>query len=266
MSRSARMNVAVEAVRAAGREIRRFDVHRGMLKVDEKGPGDLVTNADLAAEAAALEVIAESYPKDGVLSEERGASGNQDSCWVLDPIDGTTNFVHGVPGYSVSLAWCRDGQPRVGAVLDVCRDDLYVAESGRGAYCDDRRIRVSRTRRLADALVGSCGRPGTRDWRWAFLAEASRKSSGFRRIGSAALDFALTARGAIDACLGGNLHYWDCAAGMLLVREAGGKFTNNLEGDADLPFGEKTELCLFGSERIVGALARMAARHRGGKG
>lgn len=257
--------MAIDAVRAAGRVITKFDMQRGMLKVEEKSPGDLVTNADIAAEAAALDVIASMYPSDGVLSEERGSSGTMDSCWVLDPIDGTTNFVHGLPEFAVSLAWCQDGEPKVGVIYDVRRDDLYFAEKGRGAYCDQRRMRVSKASRLADALIGSTGRPGTRDWRWRFLAEASRKSSGFRRLGSSTLDFAMTAAGALDASFGGNLNYWDCAAGVLLVQEAGGMFLCDLEeDDRSLAFGERVNLCLYGTPRIVGALRRMAARHKDG--
>ena len=255
------MNVAVEAVFAAAREVRRFDTHRGMLKIEEKAPGDLVTNADLASERAAIEVLQERFPNDGVLSEECGSFGPMDSCWVLDPIDGTTNFVHALPEFAISLAWCQDGDSKIGVILDVRRDELYVAEKGRGAYCEQRRMRVSKTRRFADALIASTGSAGTSDWRWKFLAEASRKSSGIRRIGSGTLDFALTARGCLDASFGANLSYWDCAAGALMVREAGGVFFSDLEGGSEMAFGEKVGLCLYGSRHVVGTLRRMASRH-----
>lgn len=254
---SERLQFAVEAVRAAGRLIRKFDMHRGDLRVEYKGPGNPVTNADLAAESMVLERIADAYPGDGVLSEESGASGNQDSCWVLDPIDGTTNFIHGVPGYAVSLAWCREGTPCVGVIYDVVRDALYTAESGRGSLCDDRRIRVSTTRRLEGALLGSTGSAGTQGWRWQLLANVSKRSAGFRRLGAGTLDFAMAAQGSLDACFGANLHYWDYAAGSLILREAGGQFVD-LEGKAEVQFGTRLGFCIFGCPRIVGNIRRLA--------
>ena len=258
MHYSPRMDFAIEAIRAAARQVRKFDLHRGMVKVIEKAPGDLVTTADLAAETVVLDMLAEHYPDEGILSEERGSSGDKTSCWVLDPIDGTTNFVHGFPEYAVSLAWCWDGEPQLGVIYDVCRDELYIAEKGKGALCNERRIRVSKTRRLDDALIASTGRAGTDSWRWSFLAEVSRQSAGFRRIGSATLDLALTARGALDATFGANLQYWDYAAGAVILREAGGTFFSDLDGNMEVDFGAQLGLCLYGSPRVTGALRRLA--------
>lgn len=258
---SARLEFAIEAVRAAARRIRRFEAHRSDIKVEYKAPGDPVTNADLAVEAIVLDKIAERYPDDGTLSEESGSSGNQDSCWVLDPIDGTTNFIHGLPDYAVSLAWCKNGKPELGVIYDICRDEIYSAERSRGAYCEQRRIRIAETRQMSAALIGSTGSPGTGNWRWAALAEASSKSAGFRRLGSATIEFALTARSSLTACFGANLSYWDYAAGSVILAEAGGVYTD-LEGKAEVPFGAKLGVCIFGAPRIVGNLRRLATAHK----
>ena len=262
MGMSARRQVALEAVEAAATAIRYYDRQREKLKVEEKKPGDFVTNADTAAEAAAIKVIKAKLPTDGILSEECGQLGPTDRCWVLDPIDGTGNFVHGLPFYAVSLAWCEGGEPKLGVIYDVCRDETYLAERGRGAYCDRRRIRVSGGRRLIDSLVCSTGSLGTIDWRWNFLAEVASKTSGIRRPGSSVLEFALTARGCLDASFGGSLRYWDCAAGVLMVREAGGTFLSDLGGGGKLVFGEVLKLCLCGTPRVVGTLRKIALRHR----
>ena len=261
MANSARMNVALEAVDAAAKVIRRFDRHRGSLKVDEKAPGDFVTNADLASEEAVIDVLSKRYPEDGVLSEERGAHGPDDSCWVLDPIDGTTNFVQGLPYFAVSLAWCKDGEPVVGVICDLGRDETYTAERGNGARCEGRRVRVSGNRRFSTALLGSTGKPGTRSWRWGFLGEASRRTSGFRRLGAVTLDFVHAARGNLDAAFGAGLHYWDYAAGSLILREAGGAFFNGLSAETEVAFGSRLGDCVFGTPRIAGTLRRMAAEH-----
>lgn len=252
------MNIAVEAVRAAARRVERFDRHRGDLRVRAKKPGDLVTSADLAAEEAVFAVLREHYPEAGILSEEAGQDGGVDDCWVLDPIDGTTNFVHGFPGYAVALAWCSGGRVRLGAIFDVARNDLYLAEHGRGAYCNDRRLRVAKTAGLADALLGATG--GIRPEDWPLLAEASRRSCGCRRLGAGVLDFAMVARGALDACFGHGMHYWDYAAGMLLVQEAGGVFYPDISSEANEapPFGHRLGMCLYGCPAVADELLAVA--------
>lgn len=257
------MNVAVEAVREAARKVERFDRQRGDLRVRAKGPGDLVTSADFASEKAVIEVLRRGYPKAGILSEEAGQDGGQDDCWVLDPVDGTTNFVHGFPNYVVSLAWCRRGRPDLGVIYDIGRNDLYRAERGGGAYCNDRRLRVSRTEVLADALIGITG--GVRSEDWPLVAAAARSSSGVRRLGSGALDFALAAAGSLDACFGHGMHYWDCAAGMLLVEEAGGVFHADASGgaSAQVPFGSRLGMCFYGGHAAVDAVLRLARRGGG---
>ena len=254
--------MAIDAVRKSADALQRFARFSDDIKVSEKKPKDFVTNADLLSEKIVLEQVAESYPDDGVLSEERGVSGNQNSCWVLDPIDGTTNFVNGLPAYAISLAWCKDGVPELGVILDVARDDIYYAERGRGAFCNKQRIRVSGKRKYAHALIGSTGSPGTRNWRWPFLAELAKKTIGVRRMGSGALDFAWAACGGLDAVFGANLKYWDYAAGGLLVTEANGVFFSDLDSEDPVPFGSQLKTITYGSPRIAGQLRREAIAFR----
>lgn len=255
-----RLEFAIQAVRAAAKSIRKFALHKDDIRIKYKTPNDPVSNADLAAERTVLEMLAERYPHDGVLSEEAGASGNQDSCWVLDPIDGTNNFINGLPAYAVSLAWCKDGKPAIGVILDVPRDAIYTASTGKGAFCDQRRIKVAPLSQMHHALIGSTGSPKTNTWQWDALAEASKKSAGFRRVGAATLDFAYTAKGALAASFGSNLSYWDYAAGSVIIKEAGGIFTD-LDGNTEVAFGAKLQLCIFGAERIVGNLRRLCTKH-----
>ncbi len=259
MNFSPRLEVAIAAVRLGTRIIRKYDIHRGDLKVSEKDPNSLVTNADIASETAILGELKKRFPNDGIISEEFGVEGDQNSCWVLDPLDGTTNFVHGLPEYCVSLAWCQDGIAKIGVVYDICRDEMYYAQEGNGAFCDRRRLRVSSTRKMDEALIASTGSSGSDTWRWRLLEIATRQSRGCRRIGSGALDLVLTARGCIDAAISANLHYWDYAAGGLILREANGSVCD-LHGDYEVPFGKRLGLCFYGNTRIVGHLRRLAAK------
>lgn len=259
MRRSGRLNIAVKAVRKAAAAVQRLGRFADDIKVSEKSPGDFVTNADMLSERIVIEELAAAFPADGILSEESGASGDQGSCWVLDPIDGTTNFVNGLPACSISLAWCEGGQPQLGVIHDIGSDDVYLAERGRGAYRNDQRLRVSGRRKFAHALIGSTGRPGTRDWRWQFLGKVARETIGFRRIGSGALDFAYTAAGHLDAVFGSNLRYWDYAAGAVILAEAKGSFFADLDGGREVPFGAKLGTIVYGTPRIAAHLHREAA-------
>ena len=251
MHNSARMNVAIAVVRKAASEILRFNRHRGGLKISEKAPGDLVTNADLTAEAVILNGILEKYPNDGYISEERGIAGNQDSCWILDPIDGTTNFVHGLPEYAISLAYCEKQQPKIGVIYDISRDDLYTAEVGKGAYCNQRKMRVAPTKLLKDAVISSTGGSGVNTWRWEFLANATKRSSGFRRLGSSTIELALTAKGAIDCCFGKGLHAWDYVAGAIMIQETGGVFYPNVDTTNKLDFAQRLDFSIFGTPLVA---------------
>ena len=256
----ARLNFAIEAAVTAAKKIRRLDIHRGDLKVEYKSKGNPVTNADIIAEDTILQMIEQAYPTDGLLCEESGVQGNQDSCWVIDPIDGTANFVNGLPTYAVSIAWCKDGQPTVGVIYDICQNEMYSAELGRGAKCDQTRIRVSNTTEFANALIGSVGSPGIYNWRWDVFAKAVKQAAGFRRFGSATLDFAYAACGKLDVCFGANLHYWDYAAGNLILKEAGGSYVD-VEGSNQVEFGKKIETCIFGNSTLVEHFLEFCKQH-----
>ena len=262
MNLSPRLQVAIAAVRLGASEIHKFSLHRGDLKIAYKDNNSLVTNADIAAETATLAELRKCYPQDGILSEELGVEGDQSSCWVLDPLDGTTNFVHGLPEYAVSLAWCKDGVPKIGVVYDICRNEMYYAEERSGAFCDQRRIRVSTTRSMKDALIASTGGSGAGSWRWKLLEQATRQSRGCRRLGSGTLDLVLTARGCFDAAISANLHYWDYAAGGLILQEAGGVISD-LQGNNRIAFGKRLGVCFYGNARIAGHLRRLAVKYAG---
>ena len=256
-----RAATACAAVREAGKIIRSYDQRRERIRITTKDSGSLVSNADLAAEKKALTMIAAAHPDDGYLSEESGAAGRADRCWVLDPLDGTNNFVHGLPDFCVSLAYCLDGVPELGAIYDVCRDDLYFAARNRGTLRNERRIQVSQRARMADALIASTGSSLAASRRWSFLGEISRRSAGLRRSGSAALDLAMCASGAYDAAFGARLNFWDYAAGCLMILEAGGEiFRPGHRARTPLSFGERLDLIFVGAPRIVGGLRRMLAK------
>ena len=246
--------------------IRSWNRKRSRLEVRSKKPGDLVTSADLAAERAVIDVIGRAYPKEGMLSEESGLRGNPESCWVLDPLDGTTNFVHDLPDYCLALAYCRGGEPIVGVIYDIARDELYAAEKGRGARCNGASIKVSGRSRMSEALLAVAGSSGAGSDYWRALGEVSRVSSGMRRSGSAALDMAWVARGSIDVAFCRGLKYWDYAAGAVLVSEAGGRFVSAGGGRFRPVFGDPPENFLCGAIRLVGGMHKRMAGASGSKG
>jgi myo-inositol-1(or 4)-monophosphatase len=215
--------VAVQATLAAARTLR----ERPATGVRHKGRVDLVTEVDLACERAIREVLAHHTPDLPVLGEE-GGGGHAPTRWVVDPIDGTTNFVHGLPHYAVSIGLEVDGVATVGVVLDVGRDELYRATRGRGATCNGAPLRTSDVRDLGEALLGT-GFPYDRaerpDFYLAFVREALLRTQGIRRAGAAALDLCWVARGALDGFWEFGLKPWDRCAGSVLVEEAGGRFT-----------------------------------------
>ncbi len=229
------LNTAVKAARRAGSIINRASLDLERLSVAHKGPRDLVTEVDRAAESAIIEILQSAYPDHAVLAEESGEHGmtgrDAEFQWIIDPLDGTTNFVHGFPDYAVSIALAQRGTITQAVVFDPTRNELFTATRGAGAFLNDRRIRVSPRRRLTEALVGASFR-STDDHelaRWArIFSDMSVACAGTRRIGSAVLDLAWLAAGRLDACYGAGLKPWDLAAGSLLVLEAGG-----LIGDFD---------------------------------
>jgi len=203
---------------------------------------DLVTEVDRACEQAILEVIGAAFPDHAILAEESGAQGSHELVWVIDPLDGTTNFAHGYPQVSISIALTRADQTLLGLVYDPMREELFVGRRGGGATCNDERLRVSSTPDLASSLLAS-GFPYDRrehaDYYLAFFKAFMLRTQGIRRAGSAALDLCWVAAGRVDAFWEFKLKPWDTAAGVLIVEEAGGR-CSDFGGDRFDPFGSQT--------------------------
>jgi myo-inositol-1(or 4)-monophosphatase len=219
------LNTAVKAARRAGAVINRASLDLDRLTVRTKRANDFVSEVDHAAEQAIIETLLEAYPKHAILAEESGVTGDSEYQWVIDPLDGTTNFLHGFPQYAVSIALLHRGQLSQAVIFDPVRNDLYTASRGRGAFLNERRIRVSKRDKLQDALIGT-GFP-YRDFTHldaytAMFRDLVQKTSGLRRPGSAALDLAWVAAGHTDGFFEIGLNPWDIAAGCLLILEAGG--------------------------------------------
>jgi len=227
MARSALINVMVSAARKAGRSLVRDFGEVEKLQVSRKGPADFVSSADRKAEEIVRDELEKARPGYSFLGEEGGESHGADPQhrWIVDPLDGTTNFLHGIPLFSVSIALERQGRLQAGIVLNPITDELYSAERGAGAFLNDRRIRVSARSNFAEAVIGT-GIPmmghGDHGQYLKDLAKVMASSAGVRRCGSAAIDLAWVAAGRFDAFWERNLSPWDFAAGTLLVREAGG--------------------------------------------
>jgi len=224
----------VRAARRAGSIINRASLDGGELRVRSKQANDFVTQVDSAAEEAIIETVRRAYPDHGFLAEESGAEAPQaETVWIIDPLDGTTNFIHGFPQYCVSIGVRHRGALAHAVVYDPGRNELFTASKGRGAFLNDRRVRVSKCTRLDEALVGT-GFPFkelSRLERYAGqLKKLMQSSSGVRRAGAAALDLAYVACGRLDAFWEMGLSPWDMAAGALLVLEAGG-LVSDLQGE-----------------------------------
>jgi myo-inositol-1(or 4)-monophosphatase len=215
----------VKAARRAGRVIVRSFDRGDTLAVESKGFNDYVTEVDQAAEAEIIEVLRHAYPEHAILAEESGEHTGDEHQWVIDPLDGTTNFLHGFPQCAVSIALRRRGRIEHAVVFDPLRDELFTASAGAGAHLNNRRIRVSRARKLDQALLGT-GFPfrsmAQLDSAIQTLKELMPRTHGIRRPGSAALDLAYVACGRLDGFWEFHLNPWDTAAGALLVVEAGG--------------------------------------------
>jgi myo-inositol-1(or 4)-monophosphatase len=239
MPASALMNVMIAAARKAGRSLSRDFGEVENLQVSVKGPANFVTAADHKAEEIIFNELSKARPGYSFLMEERGEVLGADRThrWIVDPLDGTTNFLHGLPLFAISIGLEREGQLVAGLIYNPVADELYTAEKGKGAYLNDRRrLRVAARKSLADTLVSTgiphLGRPGHAR----FLGElrsAIKEVAGVRRTGSAALDLAWTAAGRFDAYWERGIKAWDMAAGILLVREAGGAVCD-LSGAQDM--------------------------------
>ena len=234
MARSAILNVMVQAATKAGRSLARDFGEVQNLQVSLKGPGDYVSQADRRAEDVLFSELSRARPGYGFLMEERWEVAGDDGQhrWIVDPLDGTTNFLHGVPIFSISIALERQGQIVAGVIYNPAMDELYTAERGGGAYMNDRRLRVASRSKLSDALV-STGIPHLgRGHHGKFLISLRNvmgEVAGIRRLGSAALDIAYVAAGRFDGYWEEALSPWDMAAGILMVREAGG-FVSDIQG------------------------------------
>jgi len=219
------LNIATQAARQAGRIIAQSVDHLDRVTVTQKGVHDFVTEVDKLAEQEIIAVIRKSYPNHSILGEESGEIAGDAHCWVIDPLDGTTNFIHGFPHFSISIAVKLQNQYQVGLVYDPLRGEMFMASKGEGARLNERRIRVSSCTKLDSALLGT-GFPARKgDYLKFYLksfAAVFPVSAGVRRAGSAALDLAYVAAGRLDGFWEAQLKPWDMAAGCLLVQEAGG--------------------------------------------
>lgn len=254
------LNVAVQAARRAGNILARKLNNPQKLKVEQKGRNDFVSDADRAAEDAIIETIRNLYPDHAILAEESGADGESDTVWIIDPLDGTTNFLHGFPVFAVSIGVRVKGRMEHAVVYDPTRQELFTASRGDGAQLDGRRIRISGQTRLEHALIGT-GFPyklmdGEMTPYLRMLEKVLRNSSGVRRPGAAALDLAYVAAGRLDGFWETNLHAWDLAAGSLLIREAGG-IISGLDGSENFL---DTGHVLAGSPKVYAALAQLCAQ------
>jgi myo-inositol-1(or 4)-monophosphatase len=257
------LNVAIKAARAAGALINRAALDVESVRISQKQVNDFVTEVDQAAEHAIIETLLGAYPGHGILAEETGSEhGAKDSefVWIIDPLDGTTNFIHGFPVYCVSIALSVRGKIEQAVVYDPTRNDLFTATRGRGAFLNERRIRVSKRTRLQECLVstGFPFRPGDNFASYLrMMSDVMQRTAGLRRPGAAALDLAYVAAGFTDGFFETGLNPWDVAAGSLLVTEAGG-LIGNFTGEAD--FLEQRE-CLAGNPRVYGQLVTLLSKY-----
>jgi myo-inositol-1(or 4)-monophosphatase len=246
MIRSPLMTVMTDAVMKAAKGLKRDFGEVENLQVSRKGPGDFVTAADRRAEKILREALEKARPGYGLVLEEAGVveGTDREHRWHVDPLDGTTNFLHGLPQFCISVALEREGQIVAGVLYDPAKDELFIAEKGKGAFLNNRRIRVAARRDIHDAVV-ACGIPhlgrGNHPRFLKELGSVMGSVAGVRRFGSAALDLAYVACGRSDIYWERDLNTWDMAAGIILVREAGG-FVTDADGGAD-PLATKSVAC-----------------------
>ncbi|MEY4766685.1 MAG: hypothetical protein RI907_3358 [Pseudomonadota bacterium] len=255
------LNIAIKAARAAGAIINRASLDIERLTITTKSTNDFVTEVDHAAEDAIIETILEAYPGHGILAEESGrerGARHSDYVWIIDPLDGTTNFIHGFPVYAVSIALTFRGQVQQAVVYDPARNDLFYASKGKGAFMNDRRIRVSKRTRLKDSLIGTGFpfRKGDNFQRYMKMFEAVMvECAGLRRPGAAALDLCYVAAGFYDGFFETGLSPWDIAAGSLIITEAGG-LVGNFTGEPDFLYQREI---VAGTPRVYGQLVKILA-------
>jgi myo-inositol-1(or 4)-monophosphatase len=226
------LNTAVKAARKAGAIINRASLDLDLIRVSAKGRSDFVTEVDRAAEEAIIKTLKTAYPSHAILAEESGHShpdGEHEYLWIIDPLDGTTNFIHGFPQYAVSIALQQNGRITQAVVYDPTRNELFTATRGRGAFLNDHRIRVSKRQQLKDSLIGT-GFPfrslAHLDEYVRMFKRITEETAGIRRPGAAALDLAYVAAGRLDGFWEIGLSPWDMAGGALLIQEAGGMISD----------------------------------------
>ncbi|MRG55057.1 myo-inositol-1(or 4)-monophosphatase [Phyllobacterium sp. YR620] len=257
MARSAILNVMVQAAMKAGRSLARDFGEVQNLQVSLKGPGDYVSQADKRAEEIVYAELRRARPDYSFLMEESGAVEGSDGQhrWLVDPLDGTTNFLHGIPIFGVSIALERQGQIVAGVIFNPAMDELYTAERGGGAFLNDRRLRVAGRNKLVDSVIGTGVPHLGRGHHGNYLVELRNimgEVSGVRRMGAAALDLAYVAAGRLDGFWESGLSPWDIGAGIILVREAGG-FVTDFDGGQDVV---ESSSIVAGNEAIQKALVK----------
>ena len=253
------LNIAVKAARAAGSIINRAALDVERLTISTNGVNDFVTDVDQAAEKVIIDTLLTAYPGHAILAEESGrahGAKHSDYLWIIDPLDGTTNFIHGFPVYAVSIALAFRGKIEQAVVYDPARNDLFFASKGRGAFLNDRRLRVSKRIRLAESLIGTGFpfRKGDNFKRYVEMFEqVMQHCAGVRRPGAAALDLCYVAAGWYDGFFETGLHPWDVAAGSLMITEAGG-LIGNFTGEPDFLYQREA---VAGTPKVYGQLVHL---------
>lgn len=250
------LNIAIRAARSAGRLLLRYSDRVDQIKFELKGRNDFVSDVDRAAEAAIIQELRSRFPSHAILAEESGEQGSGDFVWVIDPLDGTTNYLHGLPQFAVSIALKHKGQLECAVVYDPMREEMFTAARGQGAQLNDRKIRVASRQSLDGALIGT-GFP-FRDQKHidaylGMLKAVTLATAGVRRPGCASLDLAYVASGRTDGFWELGLSQWDCAAGALLIKEAGGTITDLSGGERFLETGNMAA----GNLKVHGAMLEL---------
>ena len=258
MLHSALINVMVKAARRAGRSLKRDLGEIENLQVSLKGPANFVSLADKRAEQMLYEDLTKARPGYGFLGEEGGTREGTDksNTWIVDPLDGTTNFLHGIPQFAISIGLQRDGVIIAGVIYNPTNDELYIAERGKGAFLNEQRLRVAGRKQLSECVV-ACGLPhigrGDHELSRREMAEMQNRVAGLRRFGAASLDLAFVAAGRLDGYWERNLQPWDIAAGLIMVREAGGVVSGIEGGDTAMATGH----VVCGNETIQRELVKI---------
>ncbi|WP_265942292.1 inositol monophosphatase family protein [Dechloromonas sp. A34] len=257
------LNIAIKAARRAGQIINRASNDLDLLTVTAKQPNDFVTEVDKKAEAVIIETLQEAYPGYGILAEESGTTagrGDAEYQWIIDPLDGTTNFIHGMPQYAISIALAKGNSLEQAVIFDPNRNELFTASKGAGAFLNERRIRVSRRTKLQESLIGT-GFPYRMfdhiDTYLAIFKEIAQKTAGQRRPGAASLDLAYVACGRYDGFWEFGLSPWDMAAGALLISEAGG-LVGDMRGEANYL---ETGNLIAGTPKVFAPLLKLIEGH-----